>query len=408
MAPPAPPSFTPDFVKLSALSCWLTYDMYKEANESQNVLGREAITDADAIRSIPSEPPLQENPANLSPSQDFDRYCLETGRTCETRPFYKENGEIAGCVIKTGEEIIVAYRGTMTAEERGNDADTNFKKMTFGSGEREVGLDIHQGFHTEYQASKASMQNVLNDFEKRSSGLPVHFTGHSLGGAEAGIAALDYKLSAGNYEKDVSVISIGAPRCFKADAAPAYNAALGNKTLRVLTQGDLIPKVPPTVMGYAHVGWKMIIPTNWFKALDPLTCHLSKAYTEGLDYIKNNPQEIKASTSIEPKAASFLQRSYLDLKENYRSFMKYIPSINLQSMLNFVIPSFSFSSLMGNANGQVGHQEQQTHASSHTVDNLRHKFHVSPDQQKALTHNSPKESAASVTPLSTTPSPSSK
>ena len=105
----------------------------------------------------------------------------------------------------------------------------------------------------EYEASKASM---LEAIKKTTANKQVTFSGHSLGGAVAQIAALDAKTN--NNDIQVKrIITFGAPRVFSPEAAKKYHQEeLSAKTLRVKQRWDIIPKYPPKGL-FAHAGNKV-------------------------------------------------------------------------------------------------------------------------------------------------------
>jgi hypothetical protein len=89
-------------------------------------------------------------------------------------------------------------------------------------------------------------------------------TGHSLGGALAHLAAFDlaqqgYKIS--------NVVTFGAPKAAFLATARVYNAAranvgeqsLGALTFCIVNQRDLVPRVPPKLLGFRNVGQGILI-----------------------------------------------------------------------------------------------------------------------------------------------------
>jgi hypothetical protein len=86
---------------------------------------------------------------------------------------------------------MVSYHGTRFREAFGNggqdianDLNAKFDNMKFG----DLSCPAHEGFKKEYESSKASLYEILNKRENKNE---VDFTGHSLGGAAAGLATLD-------------------------------------------------------------------------------------------------------------------------------------------------------------------------------------------------------------------------
>ena len=80
----------------------------------------------------------------------------------------------------------------------------------------------------------------------------VFFTGHSLGGALAIVAAERAMRELG--VKATAVLTFGSPRPGDAQFASAYSPALGNATYRFVHGTDLVPTVGPSFVGFRHVG----------------------------------------------------------------------------------------------------------------------------------------------------------
>jgi triacylglycerol lipase len=81
----------------------------------------------------------------------------------------------------------------------------------------------------------------------------VIVTGHSLGGALAALTAnwLEADAAAGGVQ---CVYTFGMPRAGDAAFAAAYDAALGDRTYRLVYQNDVVPTVAPSELRFKHVG----------------------------------------------------------------------------------------------------------------------------------------------------------
>lgn len=185
-----------------------------------------------------------------------EQLAKEGDKLNKATPFYK-NGDktnIAGYVIETDNKTMVCYHGTRFKEalsghgkqEVKNDLNSKLTNMKFGDAEHSV----HEGFKKEYESSKDSLYEILNN---RKNKTPIDFTGHSLGGAVAGIAALDAATNRPEI-KIGSVVNFGCPRFLSPKAAKLYKAiGLSDKTLRVKQTLDPVPRVPPKSI-FQHVG----------------------------------------------------------------------------------------------------------------------------------------------------------
>jgi triacylglycerol lipase len=107
---------------------------------------------------------------------------------------------------------------------------------------------IHRGFET---AAAAVWQPVLAALAARRE-QPVLLAGHSLGAAIAAVTA-DRVLAEANVRAS-AVYGFGMPRIGDADFAARYNDTLGATTFRLMHGDDIVATVPPSVLGFRHVG----------------------------------------------------------------------------------------------------------------------------------------------------------
>jgi triacylglycerol lipase len=107
---------------------------------------------------------------------------------------------------------------------------------------------LHRGFDKAFDAVSAQITEALAE----RGADPLLITGHSMGAALAVIAA-DHCLS----EKKVratAVYAFGMPRVGDEDFAARYNDTLGATTYRLVHGDDIVATVPPSRLGFRHVG----------------------------------------------------------------------------------------------------------------------------------------------------------
>ncbi len=148
-----------------------------------------------------------------------------------------------GFVATSGDATIVAVAGT--EPENFEDWFQNFDAIPAENG-------AHSGFQAGAEAVQAELDRL------RAAGRGIYLTGHSLGGAIAALTAS--MLETAQAGRVACVHTIGMPRPGNAKYATAYNAALGNKTFRLVHGADLVTKVGPARMGYRHVGSVLSCP----------------------------------------------------------------------------------------------------------------------------------------------------
>jgi triacylglycerol lipase len=119
--------------------------------------------------------------------------------------------------------------------------------------------DVHTGFEG---AVNSVWNDIVATIQARSpSEQPLFFTGHSLGGALAIIAA-DFAVTR-LHVNATAVYTFGSPRTGGQAFFDRYTPALGNATFRLIDGTDLVATVPPSLSGtFRHVGRSMQCPSD--------------------------------------------------------------------------------------------------------------------------------------------------
>jgi pimeloyl-ACP methyl ester carboxylesterase len=148
---------------------------------------------------------------------------------------------IVGGALRDPEAVIVAFRGTK--EPRDFLTDARFTRKQ-GWGNQNQG-HVHRGV-------KWAMLAVMDQLRASLKGVrKVYFTGHSLGGAKAMLAALAFHEMGTNV---AGVHTFGAPRVGNGQFRDYYNSEIGGVTLCWEAQGDPIPWLPFLVFNYRSAG----------------------------------------------------------------------------------------------------------------------------------------------------------
>lgn len=167
-------------------------------------------------------------------------------------------------LVADAKKIIVAFRGS----EEKSDWDINMNRLEDKTFKGRYSVSLHTGFvnylisiwkpyndpqgNIEAKGIKAIIREKMNEFPKAS----LWFTGHSLGGAVAILAAA----AACFYEEPPmpvgGVYTYGQPRVGDTRFAKLYNTRLKDKTFRFVNNNDVVTRIPSWAPNFffAHVG----------------------------------------------------------------------------------------------------------------------------------------------------------
>jgi hypothetical protein len=144
---------------------------------------------------------------------------------------------LAGVVTVT----CICFRGSQEVQDFLIDADAFQVETPAGK--------VHSGFRLAWQTIRIEVINAAT----RCNSPYIIFTGHSLGGAIATLAAIDF------YPQNVlEVITFGCPRIGDKAFAKTYEP-YALRTVRYVYQLDPVPWIPLGCNGYHHV----VHPTWW-------------------------------------------------------------------------------------------------------------------------------------------------
>ncbi|MEV4357411.1 lipase family protein [Nonomuraea sp. NPDC049625] len=171
----------------------------------------------------------------------FDR--VTSFRVPHTPPFPLVDTQ--AYIAANGRMMVVAFRGTQPEELRDwlSDAGTLLTPYAAGTGM------IHSGFYRALDVVHPAMLDTLENW--RADGQSLWFTGHSLGGALAMLAA------ARTYFEDPSLLAdgvytFGQPRTCCPLLAAAYDKAFRGRMFRFVNNNDVVAQLPPPPL-FQHV-----------------------------------------------------------------------------------------------------------------------------------------------------------
>lgn len=160
-------------------------------------------------------------------------------------------------VIRTSAQIIVACRGTEPKVLHDIATDVRCKPVKLDWAPASSNVRVHRGF-------SAALDIVWEEMEKAivTGGddikTPVYFTGHSLGGALAVLAAARFiAVDANNYNRFGGLHTFGQPRVGNAAFADWATLLFRGRYTRAVNHRDIVPQLPPPKVGeweFKHFG----------------------------------------------------------------------------------------------------------------------------------------------------------
>ena len=199
--------------------------------------------------------------------------------------FGVDNDSAQAALIEHEGYLCMAFRGTDELADWLDNLNAFATKQLFG--------EFHRGFWR----SVEDVWRPLDDrcrMLQREKARPVFFTGHSLGGAMATIAAAKYVHEDKPF---TSVYTFGQPRVMSRDTARIFNVECKSRFFRFHNNNDIVTRVPARVMGYSHVGTYLYIseegeihrdPGFWFRFVDYVDGALEALRERGIDGIEDH------------------------------------------------------------------------------------------------------------------------
>ena len=142
-------------------------------------------------------------------------------------------------VCKVGDTVHVTFRGTSSIQDVLKDLDIKRTRIT-GK------IKVHKGFYTQFQSVQIKLTKSLIKLTENAK--RIIFTGHSLGGALAQIAAAYY----GDVFEDlfVTCYTFGSPRVGNSHFVEWFSKNV-DEHVRVVNEFDPVPMIP-TMFYWKH------------------------------------------------------------------------------------------------------------------------------------------------------------
>jgi triacylglycerol lipase len=205
-----------------------------------------------------------------------------------------KNSEAFGFILESDDKVILVFRGTVTQEDIAKDFNISLVPFNLVSN----GGTVHEGFLSIYIdinkgqlfSARDFIFKTLQTIDPKKS---LYITGYSLGGAVATLSALD--IAVNTKFKNPVVYSFGSPRVGNDIFVSTFNKTISN-SFRIINDYDIVPSLPPGLLGYHHVKEKVRISVN--KNHLSANHHINTAYFPGIT--KMIPQYSKELCDYNP------------------------------------------------------------------------------------------------------------
>lgn len=162
--------------------------------------------------------------------------------------------------------IVISFRGTIMSKIRNFVRDLSFIKTSPLS--QYPGAAVHRGFWNAWGELEQDVVAALGNLASSHETTTVIVTGHSMGAAMAGNAAISLKLKHGY---NTSVVNFEAPRGGNQKFMSALRQEVPNYW-RITHANDIVPHAPPEAFGFYHAATEVFFPSSTYTDLTHTIC----------------------------------------------------------------------------------------------------------------------------------------
>ncbi|PCH06628.1 Lipase, class 3 [Penicillium occitanis (nom. inval.)] len=169
-------------------------------------------------------------------------------------------GDATGYVAvdESNEYIILSFRGSSNLENWIANLDIPLIDVSSICS----GCTVHEGFWDTWETVASDVTSQIESALSTYPNYTLVATGHSLGGALAAIAATVFRASG----YTVQLYNYGQPRIGNLALADFITSETSGTNYRVTHSDDIVPKLPPELLGYHHFS-----PEYWITSNDNVT-----------------------------------------------------------------------------------------------------------------------------------------
>ncbi|KAI7892786.1 lipase [Mucor mucedo] len=243
----------------------------KRASETVGGMTMDLPTNAPPVNVVPSSTVITASAAQIATFKNFagiasTAYCRSVVPlgiwSCKNCLKFAPDGKLLvtfsslladtnGFVLRSDSQktIHLVFRGTNSI--RSSITDMVLIKRSYPP---VSGAEVHTGFYASFQEVLKTYFPVVQEQLTTYPSYKVVVSGHSLGGAQAVLAALDlYQRDKRLTGKNLSVYTVGGPRIGN-PAFAYYVSSTGIPITRSVNDRDIVPHVPPQSSGFLHPG----------------------------------------------------------------------------------------------------------------------------------------------------------
>ncbi len=234
---------------------------------------------------IAKEVYLKKSEEDLTPDEQKILGNLQEEDEGFTSVFGINNKSAQAAVVEHKDFLCIAFRGTDELKDWLDNINAFSIDVLFG--------EFHRGFWRSVEDIWEPADSKCRELQEQKK-RPIFFTGHSLGGAMATIAAAKYIHEDKPF---TSVYTFGQPRAMSRKTARIFNVECKSRFHRFHNNNDIVTRVPARLMGYSHVGSYLYISEEkeihqeagfWFKFIDYFDGAFSAVKEKGLDGVEDH------------------------------------------------------------------------------------------------------------------------
>jgi hypothetical protein len=184
------------------------------------------------------------------PDEDVEVFLAEYGAEGELLDIAHSDTQCL--VAKTAKAAFISFRGTeKVAKDWFTDIDVKLTDSNWGSSTVKTHSGFTEALDSIWRKQSGATQPGIMDWieanELAAKGIPIWFSGHSLGGALAALAALRLDMEQQGKSPRCVIAAIhtfGQPRVGDEQCAKEFDQRFANKYFRLINQRDIVPRVP--------------------------------------------------------------------------------------------------------------------------------------------------------------------